>query len=313
MTTDVNSPLKGIAYKVFHIFLVSVMLTLIKLVEGMPITELVFFRSLFAVVPLALWLAWRGRFMETARTKRPFGHLTRATLSLLTMSMTFLAVRSLPLPEAVTLQYTQPLFVVALSAILLGERVRAFRWFAVAIGFMGALVITWPKLTLLTSGAPVLSQDELIGASAALTAAASLAFTLIWLRQLVRTESSLTIALWLGFYASAVLLLTIPFGWVVPNMKQMGQLILIGLLGIAVQITLSETLRFAPASTTAPFEYSSLIFATILGIAVFGDIPDANTLIGGGILVAAGLMILWRERSMARRPSTVRATGVPSE
>lgn len=313
MSIEQYSPIKAISLKVLHIFFVTVLLTLIKLIKGLPIVELVFFRSFFAFFPLALWLALRGKLVSSLRTRRPFGHLLRAFLSLFTMSMNFLAVRSLPLPEAVTLQYTQPIFVVALSAILLGERVRAFRWIAVGVGFSGALIVMWPKLTLLTGGSVGLTDTTLIGAGAALLTAVSLALTLIWLRQLVQTESSTTIALWLGIYASSLPLLTIPFGWVVPDLEQIGILLLVGLAGIAVQLTLSESLRYAPASTSAPFEYSSLIFAIASGFFIFGDIPQNTTLVGGTVLVAAGLVILWREQRAGVKPPTTRATGIPPE
>jgi drug/metabolite transporter (DMT)-like permease len=296
----VDRPLAGIAFKVSNIFLVTVLLSLIKTVEGMPTTELVFFRSLFAVVPVIIWLSFQSKLRATLHTNKPMAHFTRAVLSLFTMFMTFTAVRSLPLPEAITLQYTQPLFVVALSAILLSEAVGTFRWGAVAVGFVGAIIIMLPKLTLLTSDAAI-SHTELIGTGAALCAAASLAFTLIWLRQLVKTEGSMTITLWLGIYASLLLLLTAPFGWVVPSVDQMGLLVLIGLVGVAVQVLLNESLRAAPASLTAPFEYSSLIFATVIGYFVFDELPKSSTLIGGGILVVAGLTILWRERQTALR------------
>lgn len=310
---DAYNPMKSIALKILPLFLVTVMLTVIKTIEGLPLLELVFFRSFLAFLPLALWFALRGQLLASLRTRRPFGHLLRGLLSLVTVSMTFLAARSLPLPEAVTLQYTQPLFVVALSALLLGEAVRGFRWVAVGVGFCGALVITWPKLTLLQAGGSVLSQTELIGAMAALTAALTLALNMLLIRQLVQTEKSTTITLWLGIYVSGMLLLTAPFGWVMPNAGQLGLLVLVGFLGIGVQILLNESLRAAPPSTAAPFEYTSMIFAIGLGFIVFGDIPDVTTLVGGAILVVAGLMILWRERQLRVGPSSARASGLPPE
>lgn len=313
MTTGLGSPLRGIGFKVLHVFMVMLMLTIIKSIKGLPVTELMFFRSFFSVLPIIIYLAVRGELRRLVRTRRPFAHLARAVLSMTTMGMTFVSVRALPLPEAVTLQYTQPLFIVMLSALLLGETVRKFRWAAVGFGFLGAMIITWPKLTLVTGAVSVLSHTELVGALAALAAAATYALNVLMVGNLVRTEGSTTIALWLGFYASGLLACTMPFGWVMPSLYQFGLLIIAGLLGGVVLIALSESLRSAPASTTAPFEYSSLIFATALGFFVFGDLPDGNTLVGGTILISAGLVILWRERKVSLRPATVRAAGIQPE
>ena len=278
------------------------MLTIIKLIDGLPVVELMFFRSLLAFLPLAIYLVIRGQFRNSIPTTRPFGHLVRAILSLTTMGMTFISVQALPLPEAVTLQYTQPLFVVVLSALLLGETVRIFRWGAVSIGFLGALVITWPKLTLLAGGnVSLLSQAELIGALAALAAAVAYALNVLMVRQLTTTESSITISLWLGIYGSVLLSFALPFVWVMPSPTQFGLLSIVGLLGGGILIALAESLRAAPPSTTAPFEYSSLVFAIGLGFIVFGEVPDENTLVGGAILIAAGIAIFRRERLLMVR------------
>jgi drug/metabolite transporter (DMT)-like permease len=294
MAGEMDRPLRGIAYKVLYVLSVTVMLTLIKSVKGVPLWELMFVRSFLSVVPVAAFLAAHGELRWAFRTAKPLGHLTRTLLGLATMGLTFTAVRALPLPEAVTLQYTQPLFVVALSALVLRERVRVFRWTAVAVGFAGVLIITGPKLTLLSSGA--VSQVEVIGALATLAAAATLATNILVMGSLVRTERSATIVLWFWLYSSAFLALTWPLGWVMLDAKQALMLTLSAFLGGFSQLLMGESLRYAPASTTAPFEYASLIFATVLGYAVFGDVLEPSTLAGAALVVAAGLAIIWRER-----------------
>ncbi|MBF9032666.1 EamA family transporter [Rhodobacterales bacterium HKCCE2091] len=305
-----SRPGKGIALKILHVLLVTTMLAVVKAIHGLPVTEIMFFRAFIALVLIAIYLRWRGELIESIRTSRPFGHLLRAVLSMTTTGLTFVAVQSLPLPDAVTLQYTQPLFVVAFSAVLLGESVRLFRWIAVAVGFTGALVISWPKLTLLTGGAGLLTQSETIGVIAAIAGAATFAANILVVGQLVRTESSATISLWLGIYSSAALALTMPFGWVMPDAGQFGLLLLIGAIGGGILIALSESLRAAPASTLAPFEYASLIFAALLGYVMFGEVLELNTLIGSLILIVSGLAILWRERSLGRGGRAT-APGVP--
>ncbi len=294
MAGENGRPLLGIAYKVIYVLSVTIMLTIIKSIKGIPLWELMFFRSFLSVIPVGLYLAFRGELLGSFRTNKPLGHLTRTLLGLATMGLTFLAVRALPLPEAVTLQYTQPLFVVALSAIILREKVPAFRWAAVAVGFVGVLVIMGPKLTLLSTGS--VSPGQLAGATAALAAAATLATNILVMGSLVRTESSATIVLWFWMYSSMLLALTLPLGWVVPDLKKTLLLTVAAFLGGFSQLLMGESLRNAPASTTAPFEYSSLIFAAVLGYVVFGDVLDATSLAGAALVVASGLAILWRER-----------------
>lgn len=301
MNAAVYNPFQAIMFKLAHVLMVTIMLALIKSIKGLPVTELMFFRSFFAVLPLVLYLLLRGQLRQTVRTKRPGRHLLRAILSMSTMGFTFIAVRSLPLPEAVTLQYTQPLFIVALSALLLREKVRAFRWVAVAVGFGGALIIAWPKLTLLGSGLEGVSKTELIGAGAALVASAAFALNVLVVGQLVKTESSSTIALWLGGYSSLLLASTAGFGWVMPTFHQLSILLVVGILGALILIVLSEAIRAAPASVSAPFEYSSLIFASVLGYFAFGELPTLNTLSGGSLLILAGMAIIWRERNLKRQ------------
>ena len=306
MTVAQPSPSRAIALKLLYLLQITVLLAVIKSIEGLPVFELMFFRLLFATLAIALVMALRGRFLESVRTRRPLAHLTRSLLAMANMGLTFVSVRLLPLPEAMTLQYTQPLFVVALSALLLSAPVGKFRWAAVAVGFVGVLIITWPNLSLLGAGVDALSHDEILGAAAALGAAATIALTLLWVAELVRTEKSTTVALWMGIYGCLMLACTMPLGWTVPSWSQMALLLVAGLMGAGAQLALTECLRAAPAATTAPFEYSSLIFAMALGFFVFGDVPDINTLAGSALLILAGLVVFWRESRLKVRAAAAR-------
>lgn len=296
------SPGKAIFFKIMSVLMIVVMLTCVKAVQDVPVGEIVFFRCFLSIVPFWIWLRWRGESMRSGfRTNRPMANVTRSLLGVTTITLSIIAVRALPLPEAVTLGYTQPLFVVALSALLLAERVRLVRWGAVVFGFAGVVVITWPNLSMLSGGGAAPSRDELLGAGAALTAAATHATTILVIRELVRTERPITIVLWFWMVSSIVLGLTAFFGWVMLTPSQAALLLVAGLFGGLAQMSMAEGLRYAPASMTASFEYASLIFATLLGFLVFGDIPGMNTLTGGAMVIAAGVMIMWRERTAAAR------------
>jgi drug/metabolite transporter (DMT)-like permease len=189
---------------------------------------------------------------------------------------------------------------VALSALILHEPVGAFRWGAAAVGFLGVLIVAWPRLTLLgQTGA--LSQTEVLGLLASLGAAATYAANVLVMGQLVRTDATTTVVLWLTTSGTLALGCALPFVWVPPSLGQMAQLALVGTIGGAVLLAISESLRAATAATSAPFEYASLIFAALLGFVLFGEEMDAHSLTGGALLIAAGLAILTRERRAARR------------
>lgn len=304
-------PLRAIGMKILNVLFITLLLSVVKKIQGLPVWELMFFRSILAGIILVPFLAAQGSLRSSMKTNRHGGLILRSVLALITMGLTFVAVRHLPLPEAVTLQYTQPLFVVALSAILLKVPVGLFRWGAVCVGFVGVLIITLPKLTLLRSGVSALSYDETIGVSAALGAAFCFSLSILWTAQLVRTEKSTTITMWLAIYGSLLLLLTLPLGWQMPSLSQFGMLVLAGALGAGTQLALNESLRAAPATTSAPFEYSSVIFAAILGYVVFGDVPDLNTVSGASLLILAGLAIIWRERHLKRQKTLASRAEMP--
>jgi len=290
-----ESQLRGIFFTVLYVICIVLMLTLVKLIDDVPLGELMFFRCFFSILPIAGLLILRGELTAAFRTKRIFGHVTRTTLGLTMMGLTFVAVQALPLPEAVTLQYTQPLFVVAFSALFLREVVGPNRWGAVAFGFLGVLVITWPNLSMLTSGTGELSRAELIGIAAALIAAAGVAVVFLLVRGLVKTEAPTTIAAYFWLISSSLLALSAIGGWVPLTWEQAGLLVLCGILGGFGQLCMALSLQAAPASVTASFEYTSLLFAITLGWLIFDDVPGINTLVGGAMVVAAGLFILWRE------------------
>ena len=129
------------------------MSTSIKLAGDMPAGEIVFFRSFFAVFPVLALFAWRGELRTALSTKHPFSHIARGIVGVGAMSLGFFALTRLPLPEAITLNYAQPLLVVVFSALFLGEAIRVYRWSAVVVGLIGVVIVSWPKLTLFTAGA----------------------------------------------------------------------------------------------------------------------------------------------------------------
>lgn len=294
--------------------MVSVMLflatwALIKASSDMPAGELVFFRSLFALLTLMVLARWRGDLSDAFHTKRPMAHLGRGIVGCLGMGFGFAALGLLPLPEAVAINYATPLLVVLFSAIFLKEQVGIFRWSAVLVGFSGVAIIVWPRLTAFQSGD--IEGVALWGAALMLTSACFVAIVSLLVRRLVVTEKSITVVLYFSAVATLVGLCTLPFGWVMPSWQHLGFLICAGISGGLAQNFLTESYRHADLSVVAPFTYSSLVFSIIIGYLAFGDVPTLEMIIGGSILVVAGIFMIYRERALGLEREKARAAAPP--
>lgn len=300
----------AIGLKVVSVTLFAVMAAMIKAAEGVPIGERMFFRAFLAIVPIVILLQYRGELATSLHTKRFGNHLTRGILGTMAMGMVFVALAKLPLPEATTLHYATPLIIVIFSAILLKEQVRMFRWSAVVVGLIGVSIVAWPRLSLFSSGADF-SADIAIGVGAALVGAVLAAAATLTMRSLVTTERSPTIVLYLSMTTSVLCMVTVPFGWIMPSPMDWVVLIGAGIAGGVGQITLTESYRHADMSIIAPFEYASLLLSIILGYFIFGDIPTKYTLVGGAIVVAAGIFIILREHRLGLERAQARKVSPP--
>ena len=221
------------------------------------------------------------------------------------MGFGFFALTQLPLPEAVTIGYAGPIFIVVLSAVVLKEVVRIYRWTAVALGLCGVGIIVAPRLT--HPGRRVrfdvrLDPRRLRSLMSAMIAG----FASLAVRDLTTTERSATIVFYFSLTTSILALLTIPFGWVMPTPQQAALLIGAGITGGIAQIMLTESFRHAEMSVIAPFEYTSMIFSIMIGYWFFGDIVTWQTLVGGLIVVSAGIFIILRERALGLQQARMR-------
>lgn len=303
-----HNTLTGIMLKIVSVAVFVAMSSCIKAAGTVPAGQIVFFRSFFAIFPIVVFLAFQGKLGTAFSTKRPLNHIARGVVGVCAMGLGFIALIRLPLPEAIALNYAQPLLVVVFSSIFLGEAIRVYRWSAVAVGLVGVLVISWPELTLLGSGA-ALGDQEVLGVIAALVAAAMSAVAMLLVRNLVQSEPTATIVLWFSVTASLLALLSLPFGWQALTPAQAGLLIAAGFCGGLAQILMTAAYRHAEASVVAPFEYTSMLLGIVVGYLAFGDVPTVHMLIGGVIVVAAGIFIIWRERQLGlERARTRQAT-----
>lgn len=298
---------RGIALKLASVFAFSLMVVLIKSAGRVPAGQISFFRSFFAVFPILAYLAWSGGLSAAFRTRDPFGHVWRGLVGFSAMGFGFFAVTRLPLPEVTAFGYASPLFVVLLSALVLRETVKLYRWSAVFAGFAGVLIIAWPRLTAFDGN---WAGDEVAGAAAAILGAFLGACAMLFVRRLVRTEQTHTIVLYFSMIAAAASLTTLPFGWDALSARQAALLACAGAIGGVAQILMTEGYRHAEASVLAPFEYASMLVSIGFGMALFDETPTRQTLAGAAIVICAGIFIIWRERQLGLKRAA--GTALPS-
>lgn len=296
---DMPKPNIGLAIgsKLAAVTFFIAMATLVKIAsDTVPAGQIVFFRSFCALPIIVVWVMMRGELRSGLRTDNPMGHLWRGLVGTMGMSMGFAALGLLPLSEVKAIQYAQPVLVVVFAAMFLGEQVRAFRLTAVALGMAGVLIIMWPRLTAFTEAGvdPYLA----LGAVVAFGSAVMAALAHVFVRKLTATEPTSAIVFYFGVTASTLSLLTIPFGWVMPDGREFALLIGAGLVGGLGQIFLTSSYRYADASVVAPFEYASILFAIGIGYFVFSEVPTLVMLLGIALIVVAGIVIIWRERQL---------------
>jgi drug/metabolite transporter (DMT)-like permease len=294
------NPAKGIALKLVSAALFAVMSALIRYLGARyPIGQVVFYRSLFAIVPVVVVYAWRGELASVVRTERPLGQAGRGVLSIAGMFFNFGATARLPLVESNAIAFSSPLFTVALAALILNERVRIYRWSAVIIGFVGVLVVLSPHVSGQQLAAAVGGAASLVGVTYAICGSLTNAGTAIQTRRLAQSESTSSIVFYFSLSCTLAGLATLPFGWVTPSGGELVALISIGVLGGTGHIFLTQSYRYASASLVAPFDYTSMIWALVLGYAMFGETPTSEIVLGSAIIAAAGLFVIWRERQLA--------------
>jgi drug/metabolite transporter (DMT)-like permease len=291
----------GISLKLASVLLFAAMSALIRLAgQTFPLGQIVFFRSAFAIVPVMLIYAWRNELRAAVVTRRPWGHLARGGQAIIGMFLNFAALTRLPLMDATAISFASPLFTVAMAALILKERVRVYRWSAVAVGLVGVVIMLWPYLDV-WSLFYVGTVERTIGAVCAILGAVSNAGTVIQTRRLTDTETTSSIVFYFSLICAIAGLCTFPFGWLAMSGAEIFMMVAIGIIGGLSHILLTESYRHAPTSLLAPFDYTQMIWAFLLGYFVFGELPSLFVYIGSAVVVVCGLFVLWREGVHRRR------------
>ncbi len=303
-----HRPGLAIVLKISAIGFFSVMAAMIKATsEEIPPGEAVFFRSLFAIPVIFVWLAARGELRHGLSTRNPRGHFWRGVLGTSAMGMTFAGLGMLPLPEVTALGYAAPIFTVIFAAIMLGEKIRLIRITAVVIGLVGVVIMLWPRL----GGGADLGDTATLGAVLILCATIARALVQIHIRQLVQTEHAAAVVFYFSVTATVLSLVTIFFGWVLPSPQNLFLLISAGLLGGIAQILVTSSYRFGPASMLAPYDYTSMLFAILIGYVWFAELPTLVMLAGAVLVIASNGIVVWRERQLGLQRTKARAVTDP--
>lgn len=298
----------AVTLKLSAIFLFSAMAALIKATaDDVPAGEAVFFRSFFAIPVILAWIAVRRELRSGLVAQRPMGHFWRGIIGTSAMGMTFAGLGLLPLPEVTAIGYASPIFTVLLAALMLGERIRLVRISAVLIGLVGVMIMVWPRL----GGGGGMQDAATLGALLILGATMLRALVQIHIRRMVETERTSAIVFYFSATASALSLLTLPFGWVVPAPDTALLLVLSGLIGGVAQILVTSSYRFGPASMLAPYDYASMLFAILIGYAWFGEVPTVVMLSGAALVIAGNILVIWRERQLGLERARARSVSDP--
>jgi drug/metabolite transporter (DMT)-like permease len=289
---DRSARLAGIGLMLLSVFMFSFGDALGKfMVATYSVGQLLWLRATAALIVL-LPMVWRQR-AEFTRLERPWLQLLRVTLSTLEVAAFFLATVYLPLADVITYYLACPIFVTALSGIVLGERIGWRRWTAILIGFCGVLIALRPS-----------SQTVSWPAMIALGGSMSFALLMLITRSLRATPDIVLASSQFGgtFLLGAVLS---PFGWVTPGPGSLVLFAAAGCISVAALLCVNRSLKLAPASVVVPYQYSMIVWAVIFGFVVFGDVPSWATIVGATIIIGAGLYIFLRERELGRGETVV--------
>ncbi|CUX65212.1 DMT family transporter [Agrobacterium genomosp. 13] len=293
----------GILLKLTAMLAFTVMSACVKGLDGaIPVGEVVFCRGFFALIPLCLWFIASSERITVPAAKNIGSLLAGSSAGLGGMFFGFLALAYLPLVNVTVLSYTTPLFTIMLAALLLGEKVRIYRWSAVLTGFIGVFITLSPKLIFdAASGPAQIDSVAMIGTALALTGALCAAFSSIAVRHLNSIEKPSRIVLIYTLTGVVAGLATLGFGWKMPDFHQFLLLAGGGLAGGIGQIAMTLSLRHAQASLLAPFDYTTMIWAIALGYLFMAEVPTGATIIGALTVIAAGLFAMWRENRLAKQ------------
>ena len=272
----------------------SIMDIIVKWSEAYPLGQVLFFRGFFGVI-LYFIIMPRDRIKDFYLTKRPGLHFLRCMSGLIALVAIFIALRNLPLATVVSISFAAPIFTTIFSIFLLSEKVGMFRWIAVLVGFIGIIIITEPGF----SSFNIYFIYPIIFCL-------GLSYVAIAIRQLSTTEPVWLISLYFSIAITLASLVTLPYGWVIPNFGDLILLMLIGVFGGVANLWLGQSYKLAEVSLVSPLKYLALVFAIAFGYFIWGEIPSIKTLLGAALVIISSIIIFRREIYLKKQVSISR-------
>ena len=284
-------PIHALFLRIAAILAVSTMFAMVKLggERGLALPEMMFWRQAISLPLILGWLASAGT-LHKLKTQRLGSHAMRAGVGTMGMVSNFGAYLLLPLAEATTLGFTSPFFAVIISALVLRETVGHWRWLAVALGFIGVVIISQP------GGEPIAPLGLLAGLSAGLF----VAIISFQIRDLTRTEEPISIVFYFALFGTLGLAVLQPFYMTTHGAMDWLLLLSMGVVGTLGQFFLSASLRHGAVASVIVMDYTALIWATFFGWAIWDRLPPATTWLGAPAIIAAGILVAWREHKLSR-------------
>ncbi len=247
----------------------SVMDLIVKWSENYPVGQVLFFRGFIGLFTLFCFVVPRERYFNFYKTNRLFLHFKRCVSGLIAIVAIFIALRNLPLATVVSISFAAPIFATIMSIFFLNEKVGLYRWLAVIVGFIGILIISEPGF----SSFNIYYIYPIIFCL-------GLSYVAITIRQLSSTEPVWLIGLYFSFSITIVSFFTLPMGWILPTLKDLFLLSMVGVLGGFANLWLSQSYKFSEVSLVTPLKYMALVFAIIFGYFIWNEIPASKTLVG---------------------------------
>ena len=272
----------------------SIMDIIVKWSEHYPLGEVLFFRGFFGLL-FYFFIIPRERLKDFYYTKRAGLHFLRCMFGLIALLAIFIALRNLPLATVVSISFAAPIFTTIFSIFFLSEKVGFFRWLAVFVGFIGIIIITEPGFSSLN-----------IYYVYPIIFCLGLSYVAIAIRQLSTTEPVWLISLNFSAAITLASIFTIPFGWIMPNIKDLILLSFIGVFGGVANLWLSQSYKFSEVSLVTPLKYLALVFAIIFGFFIWGEVPTFKTLAGALLVIISSVIIFRREIILKKQVSIPR-------
>ena len=272
----------------------SIMDLIVKWSEHYPLGEVLFFRGFFGLL-FYFFIIPKERLKDFYYTKRIGLHFLRCTFGLIALLAIFTALRNLPLATVVSISFAAPIFATIFSIFFLSEKVGFFRWLAVFVGFIGIVIIAEPGFSSLN-----------IYYVYPIIFCLGLSYVAITIRQLSTTEPVWLISLNFSAAITLASIFTIPFGWIMPNIKDLILLSLIGVFGGVANLWLSQSYKFSEVSLVTPLKYLALVFAIIFGFFIWDEVPTFKTLIGASLVIISSVIIFRREIILKKQVSIPR-------